>query len=72
MMKTQPIILNIIPSQFSRQGNKYNDIVINEIMYAPSSGDPEWIEIYNRSSSAINLKGLSISDNSTKVKVISK
>lgn len=51
-------------------GNKYNDVVINEIMYAPSSGEPEWIEIYNRSSGTINLKGLSVSDNSTKVKVI--
>ena len=51
-------------------GNNYNDIVINEIMYAPSSGEPEWIEIYNRSSAAINLKGLSVSDNLTKVKVI--
>ena len=34
------------------------------------SGEPEWIEIYNKSTSAINLKGLSVSDNSTKVKVI--
>ncbi len=51
-------------------GNNYNDIIINEIMYAPSSGEPEWIEIYNRSSNTINLKGLSVSDNSTKVKVI--
>ncbi|MDZ7767216.1 MAG: CARDB domain-containing protein [Melioribacteraceae bacterium] len=27
----------------------FNSIVINEIMYAPSSGEPEWVEIYNRS-----------------------
>ena len=51
-------------------GNNYNDVVINEIMYAPVPGEPEWIEIYNKSTSAINLKGLSVSDNSTKVKVI--
>ncbi len=52
-------------------GNNFNDIVINEIMYAPTSGEPEWIEIFNRSLSAINLKGLSISDNSTQTKVVS-
>lgn len=38
-------------------GTGYNDIVINEIMYAPSSGEPEWVEIYNRASEDINLNG---------------
>ena len=33
-----------------------NDIVINEIMYAPNKPEPEWIEIINRSDKAINLK----------------
>ena len=28
-------------------GNVYNDVVINEIMYAPSTGEPEWVELYN-------------------------
>jgi len=46
-------------------GNIYNDIVINEIMYAPSAGEPEWIEIFNRSQSSVNLKSWRIGDNST-------
>ncbi len=38
-------------------GTGYNDVAINEIMYAPLPGEPEWVEIYNNSSEAINLKG---------------
>ncbi len=37
------------------RGISYNDIVINEIMYAPLSGEPEWVEIYNRSTEEVNL-----------------
>ncbi|NOX19569.1 MAG: hypothetical protein GXO87_14975 [Chlorobi bacterium] len=44
----------------------YNDVVINEVMYKPSSGEPEWIEIYNRSSKSVNLKNWRIADNSTR------
>jgi hypothetical protein len=40
------------------------DIVINEIMHSPSSGEPEWIEIYNKSDKIINLQGFQIADNS--------
>ncbi|MDY0083289.1 MAG: lamin tail domain-containing protein, partial [Ignavibacteriaceae bacterium] len=43
-------------------GNNYNDIVINEIMYAPSTGEPEWIELYNRTNQQINLKSWKLSD----------
>ncbi len=41
---------NILIRRFtvSPPGNNFNDVVINEIMYAPSSGEPEWIELYNR------------------------
>jgi hypothetical protein len=42
-----------------------NKIVVNEIMYAPESGHPEWVELYNRSNEIINLKKWRISDNST-------
>ncbi|HKB85495.1 MAG TPA: lamin tail domain-containing protein, partial [Ignavibacteriaceae bacterium] len=50
------------------RGTGYNDVVINEIMYAPSGEEPEWVEIYNRTTEDINLKGWSISDNiSTKI-----
>lgn len=45
----------------------YNDIVINEIMYAPINDEPEWIELYNRSNRKINLKNWKIADNSSSV-----
>ncbi len=47
-----------------------NDIIINEFMYAPSSGESEWIEIYNRSNKIINIKNYSIADNNDTVRVI--
>jgi len=43
-------------------GAVYNDVVVNEIMYAPSTGEPEWVEIYNRTASPINLKKWKFSD----------
>ena len=46
------------------------DIVINEIMYAPNSPEPEWIEVYNKSDKTIDLNGYQIADNSTKKNVI--
>lgn len=45
------------------------DIVINEIMYAPHSPEPEWIEIFNRSSKIINLKNYIIGDNSSYITI---
>ncbi len=50
----------------------FNDIVINEIMYAPISGEPEWVEIFNTSISIINLNGWKIGDNSTSSIITSK
>jgi len=50
-------------------GNLYNDIVINEIMYAPSSGESEWIELYNRTSSPVNLRKWKLSDNSSTITI---
>ena len=47
--------------------NSFNDLVINEIMYAPTTGEPEWVELFNRSEKAINLKKWKISDNTTPV-----
>ena len=37
-------------------------IVINEIMFAPSGGEPEWIEILNTSTTAIDLRNWKISN----------
>lgn len=45
----------------------YNDIVINEIMYAPPTGQPEWVELYNKSDKTINLKNWKFSDNATTI-----
>ena len=45
------------------------DIVINEIMYAPSSGEPEWIELFNRSSNDWNLQSWKVSDNASSVTI---
>ncbi|NJD21547.1 MAG: hypothetical protein FIA82_02590 [Melioribacter sp.] len=42
-----------------------NEIVVNEFMYSPSNDEPEWIELYNRSNRAINLKNWKMTDNST-------
>ncbi len=37
-------------------------VVVNEIMYAPSSPEPEWIELVNRGNDPVNLKKWQISD----------
>lgn len=44
------------------QGTNYNDIVINEIMYAPSTSEPEWVELFNRTNNPINLKKWKFAD----------
>ncbi len=38
------------------------DLIINEIMYAPVTDRPEWIELWNISEMPVNLWGWSISD----------
>jgi len=53
----------------SPPGNNFNDIVINEIMYAPSSGEPEWIELYNKTNEVINLNNWKLSDVSTTITI---
>ncbi|HUI28981.1 MAG TPA: lamin tail domain-containing protein [Candidatus Acidoferrales bacterium] len=39
-------------------------LVVNEIMYAPKSPEPEWVELYNNSNDSLNLNCFTISDNS--------
>jgi len=56
----------------SPPGAQYNDIVINEIMYAPSSPQPEWIELLNKSSNPINLKKWRVFDASSSVLITSQ
>ena len=39
-------------------------LVVNEIMYAPKSPEPEWVELYNTSTDSVDLEGFTLSDNS--------
>ncbi|MEJ5351206.1 MAG: lamin tail domain-containing protein [Melioribacteraceae bacterium] len=54
------------------KSRKYNDVVINEIMYAPSGDEPEWIELFNRSDEIINLNNWKIGDKSSLTKIIAR
>jgi len=63
---------NTLIKQFtvSPPGNNFNDVVINEIMYAPLTGEPEWIELYNRTSENISIKSWKLSDANTTINLI--
>ncbi|MBP1682912.1 MAG: hypothetical protein H6Q27_476, partial [Ignavibacteriaceae bacterium] len=37
-------------------------VVVNEIMYSPLGGEPEWIELFNRTNVSINLNGWTLND----------
>ncbi|MGB2869904.1 MAG: lamin tail domain-containing protein [Bacteroidota bacterium] len=45
-------------------------LVVNEIMYAPSGDEPEWVELLNPGPDSVNLKNWRISDNNTNVKTV--
>jgi len=40
----------------------YGDVLINEIMYNPITGEPEWVEITNKTYSEINILDWTIND----------
>ncbi len=42
--------------------NEPGPVVINEIMYSPSQGNPEWVEILNRSADPVQLFGWTFED----------
>ncbi len=67
----QNIVNNFRVKQFmvSPPGNNFKDIVINEIMYAPATTEPEWIELYNRTAETINLKNWKLSDAATTITI---
>ena len=48
-------------------GLRPGSVIINEIMYAPSGGEPEWVELYNTTTQSIPIKDWEIADNSTRV-----
>jgi len=49
--------------------NNFNDVVLNELMYNPTSGEPEWVELFNRTPTQLNLKQWTISDLTTTVTI---
>jgi len=46
-------------------GYRSSSVVVNEVMYAPSAPEPEWVELYNTRDDSINLRGWLISDNTS-------
>ena len=42
-------------SQTIRVRSRFGDVAINEIMYAPDPGDPEWIELFNSTEAQVDL-----------------
>ncbi|MEK7250479.1 MAG: lamin tail domain-containing protein, partial [Bacteroidota bacterium] len=44
-------------------GYRAQSIVVNEIMYAPTGTEPEWVELFNTQTDSINLKSWLMSDN---------
>jgi len=53
---------NNVAAKSLKIGFPSETVVVNEIMYSPLSGQPEWIEIYNRSASKVNLHEWALSD----------
>lgn len=48
---------------------EFNDIVINEFMFAPADDEPEWIELFNRSSASFSLSNWRIGDKTSLVQI---
>ncbi len=48
----------------------FPQVIINEIMYDPLPGEPEWVELHNPGDTGIDLCGWAISDSDTSRKVI--
>jgi hypothetical protein len=51
----------------TRVANAAPSVVINEIMYAPVAPEPEWIEIYNPDSNAVDLSRWQCSNNTKSI-----
>lgn len=64
---SRPVFIFLLPlllpvSAHGQSAPQPRDVVINEIMYAPSSPSNEFIELYNRSSEAVQLSRLQYAD----------
>lgn len=53
------------------QSYERNTLLINEIMYSPFSGEPEYVEIYNPADTAVNLLNWSMQVGSSKAVIVS-
>ncbi len=51
-------------------GHKTNTIVINELMFAPISGEPEWFELYNLSDDTVDIRNWKISNRNSSSKYL--
>jgi len=47
--------------------NRTGPLLLNEIMYAPAEGEPEWIELYNAGTRQVDLMGWRFEDSSEQV-----
>lgn len=64
-----PTLTSVLSAQ--RVSALSNIVVINEIFASPSSPDAEWVELYNPTSSPIDINGWTIKDAASYQKVIS-
>lgn len=51
-------------------GHKANTIVINELMFAPIGGEPEWFELYNLSDDTVDICNWKISNRNSSSKYL--
>lgn len=51
-------------------GYNPGSIIVNEIMYAPSGAEPEWVELMNTRNEPVNIRNWLISDNNITAKRI--
>lgn len=51
-------------------GYARGSVLINEIMYAPSTDEPEWVEFFNPTADTINMRNWRISDNNVATKTV--
>jgi hypothetical protein len=56
------VLACFVPAQAAHPLSGLPDVVLNEIMYAPSSPEPEWVELFNRGDEPVNVARWQISD----------
>jgi hypothetical protein len=61
---------NTVKFALSQDAQPY-DIIVNEILFNPKTGGVDFVEIYNRSKKAINLKSILLANNDTQYPISS-